>query len=200
MLNSKNIYDKPTEINNYHEIKELSERRAYLQQLYDSAPEDAARCLSLFDSRYEQKDNQWIDKYMRAFMMLLTMNRASGLGFLNNKRKKEVSGYLTELGLDDCTMDSFQIQEWVDFAACYIGSCTSSKAYGSAFLGMITMPDKNIAMKIAADIDTALHEVPESYGLFEKSEPIFNIFKETYFQILEKGEDLWQEYLSSRTH
>ncbi|WP_026493026.1 DUF6553 family protein [Butyrivibrio sp. XPD2002] len=210
MMKNNNLYDKPKEINNFHEIEDFSERRAHLEYLSenqeasgiwsDITPEDAKRYLELFDNRYEKKNNQWVDNYMRAFMMLMTLNRASAISFLNGRRRKEIESYLTALGAYSDNIDSYQLEEWKDFAACYITSCTSSKTYGTAFLGIIPMPDKNVGLKIAGDIDTALHEVPESYDLFEKSKPIYKIFKETYCILLQNGEKLWNEYMATRSN
>ena len=210
MMKNNNLYDKPKQISNFHEIEDISERRAHLEYLSkkkeasgiwsDITPEAAKRYIELLDNRYEMKNYQWVDKYMHAFMMLLTLNRASSISFLNGRRQKEVRKYLTELGAFNDNIDSYQIEEWKDFAACYISSCTSSKTYGSAFLGIIPMPDKNVGLKIAGDIDTALCEVPKSYDLFDIAKPLYETFKETYSILLQNGQELWDEYQATRTH
>ena len=206
MINN-NIYEKPQKVNNFHEIADISQRRKTLEKLSRNSgsdivdnvsPEAAVRYLELLDGRYNFRDGQWADNYMRAFLMLMTLNRASAIPFLNFGRQKEVRKYLTSLGAYSNRIDSYQLEEWKDFAACYITACTSSKTYGTAFLGIIPMPDKNVAMKIAADIDTALFEIPDSYDLFEASKPIYEIFKETYFILLQNGEALWNEYQASK--
>lgn len=209
MIKKNNLYEQPKVVNNFHEIEDISERRAYLVMASEKtstesenelSPSEAVRFLELFNDRYDYKSGRWIDKYMRAFMMLLTLNKASSFGLFNGRRKKEVTRYLTDLGLYGDTSDSCQIAEWTDFAASYITSCTSSKTYGTAFLGIIPMPDKNVALKIASDIDTALCEVPKTYGLYEDTKPMYDIFIDTYKKLLQNGSQLWDEYLASHSN
>ncbi len=217
MINNNSLYNSPIkQVHNFHEITDIDQRKSFLQGLLnedpdkniDYAPEEPltkqqiSYYLELLESRYEKRGSQYIDRYMRAFMMLLTSNRSSGLGFFTKKRKKETEGFLNDFKLDEysdpSTSDEKKAmikEEWADCAACYISSCTSSKAYGSAFLGMIPMPDKNVAIKIAADIDTALNEVPQTYDLDKRSLPIYEVFVDTYKTLLENGESLFREYI-----
>lgn len=208
MIKNNNLYGQPKTVNNFHEIEDISDRRAYLvmasesdssEESYGLSQAEALRFLELFGDRYDYKSGRWIDKYMRSFMMLLTFNKSSSFGLFNGRRKKEITKYLTELGLYGDISDSCQIAEWTDFAAAYITSCISSKTYGTAFLGIIPMPDKNVALKIASDISTALNEVPGSYGLSEDVKPVYDIFIDTYKKLLQNGDALWNEYITSHS-
>ncbi|WP_022759881.1 DUF6553 family protein [Butyrivibrio sp. AD3002] len=226
MLRNTDIYNDShqRDINNYHEIEDIAERRDYLlsviagtDEIHEAAikynclnppasADEAAMRIQVLDHRYENKGGQWIDRYMHAFMMLLTMNRASGISLFNKKRKAQCAGYLSELGLVDNAAAkeedylSLQLEEWVDFAVSYIKVCINDKTYGSAFGGMIHMQDKDAAMKVISDIDTALYEIPMDYELIEEAKPLYKIFKETYCRLLESGTSLWQEYMNGKDH
>ena len=126
-----------------------------------------------------------MQKYMHAFMMLLTTNTTSILPFFEKSTRKKVLSFLTDLELCDASgktvlPDPVQVNEYRELAECYIKSCTSSSSYGSAFGGMIHAQDKDVIRKIAEDIDTALKIVPEAYELGDVARPLYDIFSDTY--------------------
>ncbi len=126
-----------------------------------------------------------MQKYMHAFMMLLTTNTTSALPFLEKRRKQKILSFLADLELCDrngafVLPDSMMVAEYRELADCYIRSCTENSSYGSAFGGMIHAQDKDVINKIGEDIETALRIVPEAYDFGEIAKPLYDIFSDTY--------------------
>ena len=129
-----------------------------------------------------------MQKYMHAFMMLLTINTTSILPFFEKRKKQKILSFLADLELCDTSgalvlPDSVQVAEYRELADCYIRSCTDSSSYGSAFGGMIHSQDKDVINKIGEDIETALRIVPEAYDLGEIAKPLYDIFSDTYHSL-----------------
>ncbi len=172
-------------------MKKVEERKDQLAKEAAAGDAIAARRLEIVDSRYITDKGQLIDKYMRAFMMILADVDSHGILF-QNRRKKEITSYLDDFG--DKTDDA-QIAEWKEFASEYIEMSLKSKSYGKTLFGLISLQDRRVALKIASDIDNVTRVVPEKYGLIEKAGPLRKALSEVFIETIEDGEEIWDECL-----
>ncbi len=146
--------------------------------------------------RYGRKQKkEKADLFMRAFMMINISYRNNLNGQNKSAEKKEIEGYLKQLGIIDFERDEALHAEWERFASDYLESCLSSSQYRSALSGMINYSDEKVANMIISDIDTALRKAPGRYGLDEQCRELWEIFRDLYINTVKDGREYWDNYM-----
>ena len=64
-------------------------------------------------------------------------------------------------------------------------------------MGIGHVSDKNVAMRIAGDIDHITKKLPAYFLLEDECKELHDIMVETYQQMLENGEQYWNDYCSN---
>ncbi|MCR5650830.1 MAG: hypothetical protein K6F86_06580 [Lachnospiraceae bacterium] len=137
------------------------------------------------------------DLFIRAFMMINVACKNNLHGLSINSEKKDLEKNLKQLGVIGFERDDLLRAEWKDMANVYLNSCLTSHSYRSALSGMITLSDEKVARMIIDDIDTVLRKAPSKYGYEEDCSELLGIFRETYFEKVEDGQAVWDEYMET---
>ncbi len=135
------------------------------------------------------------DLFIRAFMMINVAFKNNLHGTSLNDEKKELEKNLKQLGVLGFERDDLLREEWKDLAKVYLNSCLTSHQYRSALSGMITLSDEKVAHMIIEDIDTVLRKAPARYGYEEDCRELLEIFRDTYFDMVEDGHKIWDEHM-----
>lgn len=188
----------------YYEIEDISEREQMLKVFLEQHPEsvDDQKRLLLLHKRfgdhlpYNGASNRG-DHFMAAWMMIAISGNSS-VNFLNRKHmEKELRQNLEALCILNFEKDNILMQEWNDFARCFLYSCTNCKSYGSTLFGMFPLKDRTVAAKIASEIDHVTRIIPQIFDLAEECEPFRRIMIDAYAGILENGQSYWDSYCQS---
>lgn len=137
------------------------------------------------------------DLFIRAFMMINVACKNNLHGTSLNDEKKELEKNLKQLGVIGFERDDLLRDEWKDLAKVYLNSCLTSHQYRSALSGMITLSDEKVAHMIIEDIDTVLRRAPARYGYEEDCRELLEIFRDTYLDMVEDGQRIWDEHMEN---
>lgn len=174
----------------YYEIDDVLLRKKLLEE--HAGQEESRRLLELWQFRFSEKNGKASDHFMEAWLMLKIASQ-SKVSFLNRKGKeKEIRKYAEMLGLYNIS-DEMK-REWRDFARTLLISCADTRAYRTALFGMIDLGDRVTAMRIAEEIDTVTGIYPDSLACRELFQPLREVMIQTYRDILNDGNALWDEY------
>lgn len=174
----------------YYEIDDVLLRRQLLEE--HPSQEESRTLLEIWGRRFSEKNRRVYDHFMEAWLMLKIASQ-SKVGFLNRRGKeKEIRKYAEMLCLSDPSAD--MKREWRDFARTLLISCADTRAYRTALFGMIDLGDRVTAMRIAEEIDTVTGIYPDSLGCRELFQPLREVMIQTYRDILNAGNALWNEY------
>ena len=158
-----------------------AEIRFEILRLADEAkmtlPENEIR-KKLFDLRYsEHKEakGKYIDNFLRAYLEMKYLSDTGKVRLFKSGKikqlKKALSGikYYDYLNADE-TEKKLYYNELVHMAKLYVTLCNKDKHYGSVLLGLGRMKDENLKTKIANDVRTISHKIPENLGLEDEME------------------------------
>ena len=179
----------------YYEIDDAMLRKKLLEEMPQT---DETKELSrIWNIRFKEgKNGEAADRFMEAWLML-KIGSQSSISFLNRRsRQKEMEKYAEVLQLQDPS-DSM-MREWRDFARTLLILCADTKAYRTAIFGLIDLGDKVTALRIAEEIDTVTGSYPEELGYKEQFEKFREVLIQAYKDILNNGEELWEEHENSR--
>lgn len=178
----------------YHEIESAIQKRECLAKAMEQNldPEHDIYRLKLLEKRFFGKNKKGTsDSFMLAWMMIKADCENTPL--FRQKKQQEFVKYLKELCVIEYEPENeaeqqILLEEWTDFAKCYLSSCAGSKTYCSAFFGIVPMRDEAIARKIAEEIDLITKEYPARLGFPDALLPLRKIFISAYCQMVEDGE------------
>jgi hypothetical protein len=120
---------------------------------------------------------------MNAWMMIQVIGKTS-IYFLNKgKLAKEVEEHLEVLEKADLK----------EFSSFFIDSCLGSKAYTTAVFGTLSMSSAGAATRLAKEIDEVMGTIPEKLGLSQKSEPIRQLFLESFREKVDGAQKILDE-------
>ena len=118
---------------------------------------------------------------------------------ISNKKRieKEFRQCLEDLCILNYERSPILHEEWKSFAQEFILSCIDSHSYKQVAVGIGHVSDKNVAMRIAGDIDHITKKLPAYFLLEDECKELHDIMVETYQQMLENGEQYWNDYCSN---
>lgn len=183
----------------YHEIKDIKEREAVLRHVLEEDPsskDDQTRLL-IFSRRFETSNDKKFDLFMRGWINIKTLTTEQVHFFNRKKMEKELREYLKDLAVIDFERNELLKEEWRSFASDLILSCSDSHSYKQIAMGIGHVSDKNVAMRIASDIDNITRILPSKFSLEEECRDLNEIMIETYKEMIENGEEYWDQYCAS---
>ncbi len=183
----------------YYDIKDINEREDILNKMIaeNHDPNDELR-LDILQKRFgvERKEKR-ADLFMRGWINAKTLT-TEHVNFLNKKRiEKELKECLNDLCILNHERNPILHEEWECFAKEFILSCIDSHSYKQIAVGIGHVSDKNVAMRIAGDIDSITKKLPTTFSLEEPCRELNEIMISTYKQMLENGEQYWNDYCSN---
>lgn len=184
----------------YYEIKDINERENILKSYIEKNPDsvDDQNRLQLLQKRFVcLKDHKRADLFMRGWINSKTLT-TENIHFFNKKRiEKEFRQCLEDLCILNYERSPILHEEWKSFSQEFILSCIDSHSYKQVAVGIGHVSDKNVAMRIAGDIDHITKKLPASFLLEDECKELHDIMVETYQQMLENGEQYWNDYCSN---
>lgn len=184
----------------YYEIKDINERENILKSYIEKNPDslDDQNRLQLLQKRFVcLKDHKRADLFMRGWINSKTLTTET-IHFFNKKRiEKEFRQCLEDLCIVNYERSHILHEEWKSFAQEFILSCIDSHSYKQVAVGIGHVSDKNVAMRIAGDIDHITKKLPAYFLLEDECKELHDIMVETYQQMLENGEQYWNDYCSN---
>lgn len=184
----------------YYEIKDINERENILKSYIEKNPDsvDDQNRLQLLQKRFVcLKDHKRADLFMCGWINSKTLT-TENIHFFNKKRiEKEFRQCLEDLCILNYERSPILHEEWKSFAQEFILSCIDSHSYKQIAVGIGHVSDKNVAMRIAGDIDHITKKLPASFLLEDECKELHDIMVETYQQMLENGEQYWNDYCSN---
>lgn len=184
----------------YYEIKDINERENILKSYIEKNPDslDDQNRLQLLQKRFVcLKDHKRADLFMRGWINSKTLTTEI-IHFFNKKRiEKEFRQCLEDLCILNYERSPILHEEWKSFAQEFILSCIDSHSYKQVAVGIGHVSDKNVAMRIAGDIDHITKKLPAYFLLEDECKELHDIMVETYQQMLENGEQYWNDYCSN---
>ena len=184
----------------YYEIKDINERENILKSYIEKNPDsvDDQNRLQLLQKRFVcLKDHKRADLFMRGWINSKTLT-TENIHFFNKKRiEKEFRQCLEDLCILNYERSPILHEKWKSFAQEFILSCIDSHSYKQVAVGIGHVSDKNVAMRIAGDIDHITKKLPASFLLEDECKELHDIMVETYQQMLENGEQYWNDYCSN---
>ena len=184
----------------YYEIKDINERENILKSYIEKNPDslDDQNRLQLLQKRFVcLKDHKRADLFMCGWINSKTLT-TENIHFFNKKRiEKEFRQCLEDLCILNYERSPILHEEWKSFAQEFILSCIDSHSYKQVAVGIGHVSDKNVAMRIAGDIDHITKKLPASFLLEDECKELHDIMVETYQQMLENGEQYWNDYCSN---
>lgn len=184
----------------YYEIKDINERENILKSYIEKNPDsvDDQNRLQLLQKRFVcLKDHKRADLFMRGWINSKTLT-TENIHFFNKKRiEKEFRQCLEDLCILNYERSPILHEEWKSFAQEFILSCIDSHSYKQIAVGIGHVSDKNVAMRIAGDIDHITKKLPASFLLEDECKELHDIMVKTYQQMLENGEQYWNDYCSN---
>ena len=184
----------------YYEIKDINERENILKSYIEKNPDslDDQTRLQLLQKRLVfLKDHKRADLFMRGWINSKTLT-TENIHFFNKKRiEKEFRQCLEDLCILNYERSPILHEEWKSFSQEFILSCIDSHSYKQVAVGIGHVSDKNVAMRIAGDIDHITKKLPASFLLEEECKELHDIMVETYQQMLENGEQYWNDYCNN---
>ena len=184
----------------YYEIKDINERENILKSYIEKNPDslDDQNRLQLLQKRFIcLKDHKRADLFMRGWINSKTLT-TENIHFFNKKRiEKEFRQCLEDLCILNYERSPILHEEWKSFSQEFILSCINSHSYKQVAVGIGHVSDKNVAMRIAGDIDHITKKLPASFLLEEECKELHDIMVETYQQMLENGEQYWNDYCNN---
>ena len=184
----------------YYEIKDINERENILKSYIEKNPDsvDDQNRLQLLQKRFVcLKDHKRAVLFMRGWINSKTLT-TENIHFFNKKRiEKEFRQCLEDLCILNYERSPILHEEWKSFAQEFILSCIDSHSYKQVAVGIGHVSDKNVAMRIAGDIDHITKKLPASFLLEDECKELHDIMVETYQQMLENGEKYWNDYCSN---
>lgn len=184
----------------YYEIKDINERENILKSYIEKYPDslDDQNRLQLLQKRFVfLKDHKRADLFMRGWINSKTLT-TENIHFFNKKRiEKEFRQCLEDLCILNYERSPILHEEWKSFSQEFILSCIDSHSYKQVAVGIGHVSDKNVAMRIAGDIDHITKKLPASFLLEEECKELHDIMVETYQQMLENGEQYWNDYCNN---
>lgn len=183
----------------YHEISDIKEREQVLLYVLKEHPDslEEKKRMEIFQRRFEISKDKKYDRFMRGWINLKTLT-TERVHFFNRKRmEKEFRNCLKDLAIMDCERSELLKEEWKSFASDLILSCIDSHSYKQIAVGLGHVSDKNVAMRLAGDIDSITRILPSTFSLEEECKDFNEIMIEAYQSMLENGEEYWKQYCKS---
>ncbi len=183
----------------YYEIKNINEREDTLNIVLKENPnEDDILRLELLHTRFgKEKKHKRADLFMRGWINCKTLSTEK-IHFYNKKRmEKELREYLEDLCVINHERNHILHEEWKSFSQEFILSCIDSHSYKQIAVGIGHVSDKNVAMRIAGDIDMITKKLPAMFSLDEQCKELNEIMISTYKEMLENGEQYWNDYCNN---
>ncbi len=181
----------------YYEIKDISLREKALKTMIEKNGnlDDQIR-LEILQKRF-QKENHYADLFMLGWLNCKTLTTEK-IHFLNRNRiQKELQKNLSYLCILNQERNSFLHEEWKTFSKEWILSCIGSHSYKQIAVGIGHVSDKNVAMRIANDIECITKKLPAQFQLEESCKEFREIMIQTYQEMLENGEEYWKLYCNN---
>lgn len=135
-----------------------------------------------------EKGNR-IDTWMRAWMDIVSMEKA-GIHAFNKKRcQRELLKNLGIFGLEDGKMPDESLKEaWKTFTADYMKSCMESKMFRGFVFGIGKVKDEVLAKLMLDEIMLVTKTIPEALGLETLAAPLHDVMVKAFAERVENGE------------
>jgi len=151
----------------YYSLKEYAERKAIVDKI------ENPRIQEIFQKRYK-KD---LDQFMYAWIMIVGLKSEMDKMFFKNVRKKDFTEYMNLLGMNE-TIDDAWIKEWKHFLLSYFQISTNSKEYASKFMGLGTLKEDQVYIKLSNEIKLVTQKIPAFYGYEKECEKLNQVANE----------------------
>lgn len=184
----------------YYEIKDINERHRVLLDILKTQNKTSDDILRLEVLEFRFGKNiaaKRADRFMRGWINAKTLS-TERISFFNKKRiEKEFRNCLKDLAVLDYARNDVLRGEWKSFSEEFILSCINSHSYKQIAIGVGHVSDKNVAMRIAGDIDSITKKLPASFSLEEECKELHEIMVKTYREMLENGAQYWNDYCTN---
>ena len=139
--------------------------------------------------RISTENGKQIDTWMRAWMNIVTMEKA-GINVLNKKRcQKELRKYLQVFGLEEGKLPDEALKDaWCSFTADYMRSCMESRMFRGVVFGIGKVKDEVLAKLMLDEIVLVTKTVPEKLELEMFAAPLHEVMLEAFAERVENGE------------
>lgn len=138
--------------------------------------------------RLKIENGNQIDTWMRAWMDIVSMEKA-GIHALNKKKcKKELQKNLQMFGLQEEAPDDSLKDAWRSFTADYMRSCMESRMFRGFAFGIGKVKDEVLAKLILDEIVLVTKTVPEKLELGAMAAPLHEVMLEAFAERVENGE------------
>lgn len=140
-----------------------------------------------------------IDTWMRAWMDIVSMEKAGISAFNKKKCQKELRKNLMIFGLEDgtssdgssnkvWTLDDTLKDAWCTFTADYMKSCMESKMFRGVIMGIGKVKDEILAKLMLEEIVLVTKTIPERLGQEKLAEPLHHVMLKAFSERVENGE------------
>lgn len=130
-----------------------------------------------------------VDTWMRAWMDIVSMEKA-GIHAFNKKRcQRELLKNLGIFGLEDGkTPEEALKEEWKTFTKDYMKSCMESKMFRGFVFGIGKIKDEALAQKMLDEIVLVTRAIPEQLGLESLAAPLHEEMVQAFTEHVEDGD------------
>lgn len=130
-----------------------------------------------------------IDVWMRAWMDIVTMEKAGISAFNKKKCQRELRKNLEIFGLaDGKAPDDTMKDAWRSFTADFMRSCMESRMFRGFVFGIGKVKDEVLAKLMLDEILLVTKTIPEKLGLDMLAAPLHEVMLETFAERVENGE------------
>ena len=130
----------------------------------------------LFDLRYDKKNGQEVDYFIRGYVHLQSLDRRVFLPGEKRRVRKGLDEVLADWQVERCESYGEEgraalADELFNMTLLYIRLCEQDKMYNAVLLGLGSISQQSRAAKIALEIDRMTREIPERLGATEELKP-----------------------------
>ena len=129
--------------------------------------------------------------YMNAWVMIKAAS-STGVNFLTRKKaEKDAMNYLSVFQAE--AEEESRDRKIRFFASELINASLKSRSYGSTLFGMVPMRDKDVARKLAAEIQLVCHDYPAKLGLEKDFAFLYQTMEEVFFEQVPDAGQYWSD-------
>ena len=183
-------------LNQFYLSVEKEKREVIYRQLLETSAPESPVIEELWMLRYPQKRGLLIDVadgFLNAMMDLLYI-ASQKPSWMNRKRlSKQMLAAATALGLDRFPKKSPETQElyrkeYENVVMFFIWLGQTDDSYSRGAFNLMALSDKKLARKIWGDLNTMVHEMPETFAMAELFAPFAQAAEHVYDSVFGKKE------------
>ena len=147
-----------------------------------------------FVSRDKKNTGQQVDNYIGGWMEMLYLSRNNGGLFGFRYAAKELRKTIKKMGFSEAeeygeTGREVLYREIYHLCSFYYHLCATDKGYGTKLMGMMSMKDEDITMKIAKEVLQNAYRLPMNTGLVQEMEVFTKAATQAFYDYFPREKD-----------